>query len=102
VTLPVILTRVAEREVADALVWYGDRSDQATRSFMDELDSLLRRMAERPLQFPPIAGPSIRRASFRRFPYFLLFRLGVVRIDVFACFHTSRDPAQWQARIQRM
>jgi hypothetical protein len=56
-------------------------------------------MSPNPKHFQ-VVFKNVRRALLRRFPYSLFF---VIEEDdtllVIACFHASRDPAQWQKRV---
>ena len=54
-------------------------------------------MSASPLQFP-VVFKNAHRALLRRFPYMLFFTIEVDVVLVFACFHASRDPRQWQRR----
>ncbi|HEX4740021.1 MAG TPA: type II toxin-antitoxin system RelE/ParE family toxin [Caulobacteraceae bacterium] len=90
-------TAAAEAELADARDWYEANAPRAVGRFLDEFEALTRRLAENPQQFPPVDGEA-RRAGFRRFPYGLFFRIGANGVEVFACFHASRDPRRWQDR----
>jgi plasmid stabilization system protein ParE len=55
-------------------------------------------MTANPQQFPVI-HKNVRRALLRRFPYALMFVIETdTTLTVIACFHGSRDPAQWQRR----
>jgi plasmid stabilization system protein ParE len=93
----VALTSMAEADVAAALDWYEAEAPGISIRFLDEFDALLRRLASNPAQFPRIRG-DVRRAGFPRFPCGLLFRIRRDVVEVFACFHVSRDPRSWQTR----
>ena len=67
------------------------------RRFREAIDALTERMSTNPLQFP-IVFKNVRRALLRRFPYSLFFVVEGDTLLVIACFHASRDPAQWQER----
>jgi hypothetical protein len=55
-------------------------------------------MSANPRQFPAVYK-NIRHALLRRFPYALMFVIDSDgTLTVIACFHGSRDPAQWQKR----
>ena len=67
------------------------------RHFREAIDALLGRMGANPRQFP-IVFKNVHRALLRRFPYSLFFVVEDEALLVIACFHASRDPAQWQKR----
>ena len=92
------LTPAAKAEFAAALDWYDRQGPGISPRFVSEFEVLLKRLADNPYQFPTVRG-NLRRAGFRHFPYGLFFRIQADSLEVFACFHTSRDPRQWQRRI---
>ncbi len=94
----VILTAAAERDLTDAVDWYDARASSLGLRFLDEFEVLIARLTANPRQFPVIMGEA-RRAGFRSFPYGLFFRIRDPVVDVFACFHASREPRKWQRRI---
>jgi plasmid stabilization system protein ParE len=94
----VTLTAAAAADLADALNWYDTQAPGIGRHFLREFKILADRLALNPRQFPILRG-EIHRAGFRRFPYGLFFRLRDDEIQVFACFHASRDPVNWQRRV---
>jgi plasmid stabilization system protein ParE len=63
------------------------------------VDTTLAGITENPLRFAAVYG-EWRRAGVRRFPYGIVFRVEEHRIVVLACFHASRDPQQWQQRVE--
>lgn len=92
-------TRAAVADVRAALSWYAERSAGAASRFLDELDRLALRLADRPEQFP-IVAPRVRRARFSRFPYALFIHEDGGEMFVIGCFHARRDPAVWRARTK--
>lgn len=96
--MQVRFTAAAEAEVSDALDWYAKNAPREAQRFLDEFEVLTRRLAENAQQFPGILG-EVRRAGFRRYPYGLFFVIRSAEVQVFACFHASRDPRRWQGRI---
>lgn len=91
-------TSAAEAEVAAAVDWYAERAPRSVLGFLDEFESLVRRIAENAHQFPAVEA-QIRRAGFKRFPYGLFFVVGATDVEVFACLHAGRDPIRWQDGI---
>lgn len=91
------LTSAAHRELAAALDWYDQQGPGLAPRFLAEHKALLARLAETPHLFPAIRR-DVRRAGFHHFPYGLFFRIRPDVVEVFACFHASRDPIHWQRR----
>jgi plasmid stabilization system protein ParE len=79
------------------LVCRARGSELAVR-FAAEIARVVERIAAAPQQFP-IVFRDVRRARCRGFPYALLFRIVDETVYAIACFHSSRDPRQWQRRI---
>jgi len=88
----------AELDVSDAAAWYEEQRAGLGDEFLDELDSILRRVIKDPLQFPKIKK-QIRRALLRRFPYSVYFGLSKETVELIAVLHQRRDPRAWERRI---
>ncbi len=93
----VVFTQAARLELIDAQDWYEDEAPGLGRRFREAIDALAERMTAKPWQFPAVFK-NVRRALLRRFPYALFFVVDGDTLLVIACFHASRDPAQWQKR----
>jgi plasmid stabilization system protein ParE len=93
----VIFTQAAGLEVIEAQDWYESEAPGLGPRFREAVEGLTKRMGANPLQFP-VVFKNIRRALLRRFPYSLFFVVDGDDLLVIACFHASRDPAQWQRR----
>jgi plasmid stabilization system protein ParE len=81
----------------DAQDWYEGEAVGLGQRFLEAIDAVVERMNTNPQQFP-VVFKSVRRALLRRFPYSLFFSIENDTLLVIACFHASRDPAQWQKR----
>ena len=95
--MPVVLTAAARADILDAVGWYEARQSGLGQRFLSDLNALTTRIGQSPLQFP-VLRYDVRRAAVRRFPYGVFFRVLPELVQVIACFHTSRDPIQWQRR----
>jgi toxin ParE1/3/4 len=88
----------ALQDAEGATAWYGARSTRSAARFLEELDRLLEVVATVPEQFPKTdSGPS--RALFRRFPFFLAFRIDSENVVIFAVAHGKRRPHFWRDRL---
>jgi plasmid stabilization system protein ParE len=97
-TWAVRFSPAAEADIGDAVDWYEARSPGLGARLLSEIGALEARLAANPLQFPPLYRGT-RRASLRRFPYILVFRVTDEDVGVLAVFHTSRDPRRWRSRL---
>ena len=96
-TASVIFTTAARVELLDAQDWYEAQQSGLGSRFRGEVESVVQRLLDNPLQFP-VVFHDIHRARLRKFPYALFFRVETDALVVIACFHGSRDPQQWQRR----
>lgn len=92
------LSSPAEAELAETLEWYAAIGAGLAVRFLDEYESLLKRLSANPWQFPTAHGP-VRRARLRHFPYGLFYRIHPAEVEIVACLHASRDPQRWQDRV---
>jgi plasmid stabilization system protein ParE len=93
----VVFGAAARAELIEARDWYSARSSEAAARLTAEVETVVERIATAPYQFP-VVYRDVRRARCRRFPYALFFRIVDGTVHVIACFHSSRDPRQWQRR----
>jgi plasmid stabilization system protein ParE len=95
---PIRFTEAARVELVDAQDWYETEAPGLGRRFRAEIDSVVRRMADNPRQFPTVFK-TLRRARAKKFPYSLFFVIEPDALLVVACFHSSRNPRHWQKRV---
>jgi plasmid stabilization system protein ParE len=96
--LPVVMHRLAKREVRDAQAWHAARSIEAPRRFKVAIEEALDRIASAPDALPELAD-EFRYVRVTRFPYMLVFeRSGTDTLVVVALAHTSRRPGYRRRR----
>lgn len=95
---PIRFTEAARAELIEAHGWYEAEAPGLGHRFRAEIDSVVERMADNPRQFPMVFK-TLRRARAKKFPYALFFLVEPEALLVVACFHSSRDPRQWQKRV---
>ena len=93
----VVFSPAARAELLEARDWYASRDVRLAGRFVTEIETIVERIGTEPQQFP-VVYRDIRRARCRRFPYALFFRVIAGTVRLIACFHSSRDPRQWQRR----
>lgn len=94
-----IVRPFAEADLEDAARWYEDERSGLSERFLSDVDRTFSRIAERPLQFPLVAG-DVRRALLDTFPYAVYFRTPSDAVVVLAVLHLRRNPKAWRGRAR--
>ena len=87
----------AEREVQEAFDWYEAQSLGLGAEFLRAADACVAAIQRNPYIYPAVHGQT-RRAILRKFPYALFYLIEERRIIVLACFHSRRNPRDWERR----
>jgi toxin ParE1/3/4 len=88
---------VAQAELAAATRWYAAQSVRAAKRFESEVEAALAAIQRDPEQFARW-NDHYRFHLFRKFPYYVAYRVLSDRVVVVAIFHTSRDSVTWHGR----
>jgi len=87
----------ARTDIAEAAQWYETQRSTLGVGFLDELDRLLARIADNPLQ-SPVVQTGVRRGLLRRFPFAVYFLAQKGHVEVIAVLHLRRKPGMWETR----
>src|SRR5438046_1505645 len=82
-------------EMRAAREWYVRQSAKAALRFMDELDRGIEEIAANPDRWPEHRHGT-KSYRMHRFPYLIIYRIDVERIEIIACQHAHRRPAYWR------
>ncbi len=93
----IIINPFAELDILDARDWYNDQKENLGSEFILEIKHTIEKIEINPLQFPEVKK-DIRRALVNRFPYIIFFTVYEPVVNIFALFHTSRNPKVWKSR----
>jgi len=94
-----IVRPLAEADLEDAARWYDAERAGLSGRFLNDVDRTFSRIAERPLQFPLVAG-DVRRALLHTFPHAVYFRTPDDAVVVLAVLHLRRNPKAWRGRTR--
>ncbi len=94
---PVKFSDDAIVEAHAAFQWYRERSDSAAARFRDEFDRAVVAIGSSPEGWPSYVHET-RRYLFRRFPFFVVYRMTPDDIQVLAVAHARRRPGYWKNR----
>jgi plasmid stabilization system protein ParE len=97
-SLPVVLTAAAERDLADAVAWYDARLPGLGTLVIDAIRSVLEGLPDFPKKYP-VARDGARMAVLRRFPYTVIYRLEPDAIQVLAVLPQRADPTKLAHRV---
>ena len=92
-----VVCSAAEREYAEALSWYAERSVQATQRIDAVFDQALGAIASNPERFPR-CDERHHYYLMRHFPYQTIYRQHQDHWVVIAVAHTARKPDYWPGR----
>ena len=95
---PLIISSVAEKELAEATLWYDDQGAGKGERFAMAVDDVLDRISLYP-EFAPRVHKDAREALVSGYPYQVIYRIVNGRVFVIAVFHSKRDPSIWEQRI---
>jgi toxin ParE1/3/4 len=87
----------ALREVWAARDWYRARDARAGAQFLEEVERAIDRISSSYGTWPPHALGT-RRYMLRRFPFLVVYRELVDRIQILAIAHARRRPGYWKSR----
>jgi plasmid stabilization system protein ParE len=95
-----IIRPEAEFDLEDAFAWYESQDPGLGSEFVRAIDASISTIGRNPLAYRLIYQQA-RRALVRRFPYSLFYVVEEDTIFVIACFHTKRNPTDWQDRLNK-
>jgi plasmid stabilization system protein ParE len=87
----------AVKEASKAYRWYLRRSAGAANRFQAALEAALEQIAHSPDRWPAYLHAT-RYRLLRRFPFIVVYRQLVDRLQVLAVAHGRRRPGYWKRR----
>ena len=92
------ISKLAQKEIDDAVTWYDSQSKGLGTRFLDDLDRTIRRIAAYPFSCVEIE-PDLRRCLLTRFPYGIIYGVDADTIVIIAVAHLHREPRYWIDRL---
>jgi plasmid stabilization system protein ParE len=90
----------AEEDIIESYDYYQNEKEGLGVEFVQEVKKTINRIEDNPNQFPKIRN-QIRVALTNRFPFIIIYYIKGLIINVFAVFHTSRNPKTWRRRMKK-
>ncbi|HEY2156637.1 MAG TPA: type II toxin-antitoxin system RelE/ParE family toxin [Isosphaeraceae bacterium] len=96
-SLKVVVRRQAHAEFDEAFDWYEQQRAGLGVEFAGHVRAVFDRIAAMPELFAPVYR-DVRKASVRKFPYTVFYRVKPKSVVVLAVFHGKRNPDDWKSR----
>lgn len=95
-----IITSLAQKEVAEALRYYTDRSPASAKRFLNLIEESYSKLEEVP-QFYSFFGSSkiLRSISLKNFPYAFIFRIKSSEVEIVGLHNHHQNPDRVLNRI---
>ncbi|MGB6063304.1 MAG: type II toxin-antitoxin system RelE/ParE family toxin [Desulfomonilaceae bacterium] len=93
----VVLRPAARAEFDEAFDWYERQRPGLGVDFVAHVQAVFDEITARPEMYAAVLE-DIRRATVRRFPYSVFYRIEPQQVVVVAVFHSRRDPTIWRER----
>lgn len=90
-SLPIAFLPEAERDLNEAFEWYESQRRGLGLDLIGAVDETLSRIGQNPMAYGMVHR-DLRKATARRFPYSIVFRVEQEQVLVVAVFHAKRDP----------
>jgi hypothetical protein len=88
----------ASQELEAAALWYEEKQPGLGGDFVDDFERTLRRIEAHPARWRKILGNN-RKLNFDRFPYAIVYSVGVDTLYLKAVMHARRRPFYWKDRV---
>ena len=98
-SLPVLITPEAERDLARALEWHDKVRAGLGAQFELRFEEALDHIARYPLAQPAVYREA-RRVLLAQFKYHVYYVIHLNRIYIGAIIHASRHPRVWKRRLR--
>jgi hypothetical protein len=89
---------VVEAEQTEAAMYYEFQRTGLGSDFVEDLAQTIGRIIQHPSAWSP-GSPRTRSCQMKKFPYSVIYRIGVDEILVLALQHHSREPRTWEDRV---
>ncbi len=88
----------ARAEHLEEVAFYESRSPGLGAAYLAEFEAVMARICANPALYPRMGDVDIRKATLKRFPFHVIYRVMPTQIVVLAIAHHRRRPAYWVER----
>jgi plasmid stabilization system protein ParE len=98
--LPLRIRPEAHQELLDACEWHENAKSALGSELKREIYAQLERIQQNPMLYRKAHG-NIRCVKVRRFRYQIIYEILEEHLEIYAFFHTSRNPKIWKRRAKK-
>lgn len=92
---PVIISSYAHQDEDDAYTWYEKQRTGLGDELLTELDGAYQKLSENPEHYGFIDDrKELRDFRLKRFPFFIVYRINQLTIEVIAVHHAKKHPSK--------
>jgi len=88
----------AEAELINAINYYEESRENLGLEFAEEVYATIQRITEFPQAWRRMTETT-RRCLTNRFPYGVVYMIGIEEIVIIAVMHLKKEPGYWKKRI---
>jgi len=100
VSVSLILTASAQKDLDDAFQWYEEQDPGLGKEFIRCVDAKIANLNRNPLYYQIVKNERVRRALVSRFPFSIYFVSEEEVITIFAILDQRRSPEFWKSRMK--
>ncbi len=98
-TLDLVIREEAIGDMVEAALWYENHLSSLGDKFIEEVEKTLAIIKSNPHSFQ-VQKKSLRHGYVNRFPYIIIYEIGVRNIVVYAVIRTQRNPKKRYIRTR--
>jgi len=87
----VVISKPAQIEIQESLMWYNERSNLAHQKLLTEIDDSIKGLTQNPF-LHSIKYKDVRSVMLKRFPYSFYYIIKQEEIRIISFFHHRRKP----------
>lgn len=95
--LPFRYRKKARVDFYEAADWYEEQVDGKGQEFLDDFTKTLQKIQANPDTYRKVYQ-DCRRIQFNRFPYYVVYKVGIKAISILAVYHNKRNDT-WKRRV---
>jgi plasmid stabilization system protein ParE len=90
----------AKQDLKEAVLWYEKQQEGVGERLFQNVLEKIEQISEKPKSYSTFHD-EYRKASVKKFPYFIFYAIQKTFISIVAIWHKSRNPESFKERVNR-